>query len=258
MAHRDQITFSHGFRESDSYPIEKTVSSWKDFENFIDRNRQVEKGFGYICAPFSDGHRCKASAMPSRLQMLDLDKIAPSILHEVDAWLGQFLGLAWPTHSHTQEKPRRRGVFLIDRLVNRDEMSRIGGALKSEINNKWGDKIAVDDSVFRAEQPNFLAPTHAKLIYLNGALLVADEWLARPDAISPEKSRRTVEQRVLEATKNDPVYRRLDEEGMIISPHKDEGVFNCRCPFEEEHSEHTSDSATVYYLPNFKGYPHGG
>jgi hypothetical protein len=136
-------------------------------------------------------------------------------------------------------------------------MLRIGAALKSEINKRWGDNVGVDPNVFRAEQPNYLAPTHAKLIHLNGALLVADEWLARPDAINLDKNSRTIEQRVLETAKSDPVYRKLEEEGMIIGPNKKQGSFNCSCPFEEEHSEKTADSSTVYFLPNFNGYAKG-
>ena len=179
------VKFSYGTAANDAHPKTITADSFAEWYELINGWRQPSKGLGYVCAPFRDGHRCADSALPTRVLPLDLDRIDADVLPELQDWLGDFSGVGWPTHSSTPDAPRARSMLLLDREVSRDELRKIGSAFRAEIGRLFGERVKVDEAVFRAEQPCYLPPVGVQVEAYFGDELVADEWLARVAAEEP-------------------------------------------------------------------------
>ena len=63
-------------------------------------------------------------------------------------------------------------------------------------------------------------------------------------------------QRVRDVTSSDPVAQVLYDKGMVKSQRR-EGGLNIDCPFKDEHSGESGETATIYYPPNTGGYAVG-
>lgn len=129
---------------------------------------------------------------------------------------------------------------------------------------KENNGINVDASVFQVTQLHYTAnPT------MNNGIVdpIADRcglhegWLSESvDLKMDSKSEASVRvasggkrTRLDELRTNDKVARRLEELGMVKSMNRDGGI-NIYCPLEEFHSTPSSDTTTVYYLPNTGGF----
>lgn len=248
------IVFSRGMTKFDAHPKRFEVPNLDAFIAKVDQWRQPTKGRGYVCAPFADGHRCKDSAEPTRLLALDLDTIDADIYADVCMYLATFAGTGWPTHSSTPEAPRLRGFLLLDREASRDELLRLGSVLKAELEARFPGALKIDATVFRAEQPNYLAPPKVKLSRFYGDPIDVDAWLAKPTAVLPAgESSKSAGERVDEQAEADPVYRALRERGAILGANGKPGWFNVRCPCGDRHDIESSASSTVYKLPHHDG-----
>ena len=248
------IVFSRGLTKFDSHPQRFEVPNLDAFAEKVNAWRQPTKGRGYVCAPFADGHRCKDSAEPSRLLALDLDRIDAGVYADVCMYLASFAGVGWPTHSSTPEAPRLRGFLLLDRAASRDELLRLGSALKAELEERFPGALKIDTSVFRPEQPNYLAPPKVELARWFGEAIAVDAWLAKPTAVLPAgESSKSASERADEQAETDPVYRALRERGALLVANGKPGMFNVLCPCADRHTSPSSASSTVYKMPRFDG-----
>lgn len=63
-------------------------------------------------------------------------------------------------------------------------------------------------------------------------------------------------QRILDVVSEDPIAQALYDKSMVKSQRR-EGGLNIECPFSDEHTGESVESATVYYPPNTGGYAVG-
>lgn len=123
-----------------------------------------KKKSAYICAaPMSSGVRNKKACLPTRLMILDYDRLDYD--HKLIERLRelQIEALYWPTHSSTPEAPRLRVVIELDREINPAEYSALWKRLSDELGH-GGDK-----SARYAGQPMFCPARGADIGRVRGA-----------------------------------------------------------------------------------------
>ena len=249
-----EVRYSRGRNTYDAWPEQRTAMSFEAFADAVLADRSRAKGEAWISAPFkpnSDGrhHRCRDGALQRRFLAIDQDGGTCHGLVELGMYLGQFRGFGYTTASHTTANPRTRHVLELSRPVDRAEGIRLGAALQRQIEAHLGCRsVKLDKSVFQAEQPIFTPLLGASTMRYDGAPLDVDALLA----LAPKE-----EPRVRRADEPDPYRAALLERGLVLrelGPGKDA----IACPFAEEHSEATSDTATVYFWPRYGGYQWGG
>lgn len=255
-----QIEYSRGTRYNDAHPENRTAEDFDEFTTAVLGDRAVQKGRQYVAASFKpngDGrpHRCKAGALPTAFVAFDFDGFSsPEDWHETLAVLHSLKGFAYTTASATPSEPRARAVLAATRVMDRTERWRVSLALQDWLNTRVGDGcIKFDDSVYKSEQPLFCPPTEAETYRFNGELVNVNKVLTTAPQIKDTSDDR---QRADKIATDDPVLSRLQERSMVLGE-EGPGKYAVTCPFEDEHSEHTSDSATVYFLPNFGGVKYG-
>ncbi len=256
------FAYSRGTSKYDNYPAQRTATTFAEFAEAVLADRAQPKGLTYICSAFKpngDGrhHRCLDDALPRRFLPFDMDGAADGeVFSNLVLWLQPYSGFGYTTASHTPNKPRLRFVLELDREVDRAEGERIGLAIQRRIDAELGaGRLKWDPSVYRAEQPLFTPPFRgAQTFRFEGEPVDVDALLAEAPDIEPERP--GAEARAQTAATADPVLRRLSERDMVlreVAP----GKYAVVCPFDAEHQEKTSESSTVYYLPNFGGVRYG-
>lgn len=149
------ITYSRGFNTYDAAPEQRSAPDFAAFCDAILADRASAKGQAYICAPMSDGHRCKASTQPRRWLGLDLDGCTPAEFDSLLQTLAEYSALAYTTASSTPERPRARLVVELAMPADRESARETSRKLRETL----GAGLAWDESCDRAEQPLFL-PLH--------------------------------------------------------------------------------------------------
>ncbi|MGH8603378.1 MAG: hypothetical protein ACREXR_11585, partial [Gammaproteobacteria bacterium] len=147
----------------DAYPVAKQAQNFDEFEKLVlSDNRSTIKGQAYICAPMSDGHRCRASSERRAWLPFDFDEIPVAHFPKLLKRLEKMRGFAYTTASHTADNPRLRAIVQCSREADREEMIRVGKHVGKGLNR--GLQVKMDESVFRAEQPCFL-PLQSAVAY---------------------------------------------------------------------------------------------
>ncbi len=80
-------------------------------------------------------------------------------------------------------------------------------------------------------------------------------WAALQENFGVELEIRERERKSMEVDTEEPILKRLEEKGMIISANR-EGGYNITCPFEAEHSSESVESATRYWPAHTGGFAH--
>lgn len=80
-------------------------------------------------------------------------------------------------------------------------------------------------------------------------------WAALQEKFGVEPEIRERERKSMEVDTEEPILKKLEEKGMVISANR-EGGYNITCPFEAEHSSETVESATRYWPAHTGGYAH--
>jgi len=80
-------------------------------------------------------------------------------------------------------------------------------------------------------------------------------WSALQDKFGVEPEIRERERKTMEVDTDEPILKALEEKGMIISANR-EGGYNITCPFEEEHTSESVESATRYWPAHTGGFAH--
>lgn len=80
-------------------------------------------------------------------------------------------------------------------------------------------------------------------------------WAALRETFGVEPEIRERERKSMEIDTEEPILKKLEEKGLIISANR-EGGYNITCPFEHEHTSETVESATRYWPAHTGGYAH--
>jgi P4 family phage/plasmid primase-like protien len=245
------INYCYGTSKTDAYPKMFTAPNFDEFvSQVLAFPRARTKGRTYICAPLrrngiEDLHRCKADVLPRWWLGADLDGGSREEVDVLLMRLSDYRAVAWQTASSTPEHPRWRIIVLLDREVDRAEGVRLGAALVGVLGDglpslKW------DKSTHHGEQMCYLPLAGAQVMQYHGDPVDVDSILA----LAPEEPPRE-----RQATP-DPYEALIIEHGLFL--HEiDASKAAITCPFEEDHSEKTSDSSTVYFRPLHGGYRWG-
>jgi hypothetical protein len=250
---RVAIQYSRGRDAFDAYPEQRSAASFEAFAEAVLADRATAKGLTWISAPFkpnSDGrhHRCRDGALPRRFLAFDLDGGTREAAAELGLYFCGYSGFWYTTSSHTAETPRLRYVLELTRPVDRAEGIRLGEAIQRQIEARLGlGVVKLDASVYRGEQPIFGPLLGAETMRYDGDPVDVDAVL---------KDAPPLEERPQGRPTSDPYRVALLERGLVLrelGPGKDA----IACPFAEDHSEATSQTATVYFWPRYGGYQWG-
>lgn len=80
-------------------------------------------------------------------------------------------------------------------------------------------------------------------------------WAALQENFGVEPEIRERERKSMEVDTEEPILKKLEEKGMVISTNR-EGGYNIICPFEAEHSSESVESATRYWPAHTGGFAH--
>ena len=254
------IHYSRGASKLDAYPKQRTAENWEDFAAAVLKDQSKEKGLQYIAAPFKpngDGraHRCQEGALPSAFVGFDFDGFSsPVEFSETVQHLQRYKGFAYTTASNTPDAPRARALLSATREMDWTERKRVSLGLQTELEKAVGPGcIKFDQSVYQAEQPMYCPPVGTKPYMFDGAPVDVDKVLETAPPLPDRKGKR---ERAEAIATDDPVLQALQEKEMVLQE-LEAGKFAVVCPFEQEHTDATSATATVYYLPHFAGVRYG-
>lgn len=249
------IRYSFGRNLNDNYPAQRNAASFTHFAAQLERERAPDKATAaYFCAPFSgNSHRSASGAQPRRFLPVDIDRMTPDVAPDVRMWFAKFSGVAWATHSSVPEAPRDRVVIELDREAAPEECVQVGAALIEEVRAKFGSAVEIDDSTFRSEQPNFVAPPGVRFAHFQGDPLRVDEYLARAPVVEAKPNRVEHLANQLDA---DPILQHLKSRDYVRETARDGKVW-IHCPFEDEHTTDGGHFDTIYYPAHTGGYAKG-
>ena len=255
------ITYSRGRDKFDAHPAQLQAPSFDEFEALVLADRAPAKGKFYIAAPFKANgegraHRCKEGALPRAWLAFDLDGVRDAeAWADLALWLQRFRGFAYETWSHTDTAPRLRIILAASRAVDRGEGQRLSLAIEAQCKTALGDDVAkFDRSVYRGEQPCYLAPRQARTFRFEGAVVDVESTLPTAPAIQTERPGATGRAETIATT--DPILRHLDDNGMVkceVQP----GRYAIECPCADEHTSASGETSTIYMLPHFGGVKYG-
>lgn len=254
MTETAPIRFALGRSRYDNRPKNQTVESFTAFCDVLlrEEGRSKIKGGIYATAAMSDAHRCAGSAEARRWIPLDLDGgiSAAEWRTIINETLPRWSTFAYLTASATPEAPRARIIIELDREATRDESMRVGPVVASMIcaAAKW------DASVYRHEQPVYLPLRGAMSWRFNGDPLAVDDLLNRAPAPAPRRPLVMRGAAAVDAAIG--LVRWLYAAGLVIGERGDR--LDLICPWADEHSGHTANSATSYFLPSAENGFAGG
>lgn len=242
-----EIRYSRGASKYDAHPEQRTAEDFTTFAAAVLTDRAERKGLQYVCAPLKPNgegrpHRSKDCALPCSFLAFDFDGFkTPQAWLETAQALHALQGFAYETASSSAQAPRARAVIAASRPMDRAERLRVSAYLQQWLDRKAGKgRIKFDSSVYRAEQPLFCPPVGARTYTFEGRPVDVDKALTKaPPLEEPPDARERAEAIATE----DPVLQRLQERDMVLRE-MDAGKFAVVCPFESEHTEQTSDTAT--------------
>ena len=264
------IQYSRGASKYDNQPAQREAANFDDFAAAVLNDRACKKGLIYVCAPFAEGThndpdkhpglkcwRQKQLVQPRHFLPFDIDGFdRPESFTQVREWLGRFKGFAYTTASSTPEAPRCRVVLAQMRATARDEGIALCVAIQSMIERDLGSgRVAFDESVYKAEQPLFTPITNAETFHFTGTPVNVDAILADAPAVE-DKRTTTSSDRAETIAAADPVLSSLKLAGMVKQD-LGNGKIAVVCPCADEPTSDSSETATVYFLPNFGGVKHG-
>ncbi|MBL8288279.1 MAG: hypothetical protein JNL85_09880 [Rubrivivax sp.] len=247
------IAYSLGRNRFDARPKRCEAATWREFVQTMLRQRARDKRTAaYICGALgNDGRRSRDNAGPCTWLALDADAIDPNALPEWRLFLTRYRGFGWPTASSTPEAPRERVIVELSEPVNRAQRMSIGALLGEDIEQNFGPAVVLDPSVYRPEQPVFLAPVGAVPFYLLGDPLDVPRWLRHVPPPPPEPAPPTADVVALADARMRVVVQQLHEAGMLLKALPNGRGYAMRCPWEASHTcaAEPGGSATALLFP---------
>jgi hypothetical protein len=170
------VQLSLGKSIRDNAPRQLQVADLDELYALLDKHRAAKKSSaGYICGGFSNGARSAESVLPTRLLVLDADKLTPDQQPQWRLHNARWRGLGWPTHSSTAEAPRERAIIVLSRPVSREESMALGRRLARDYAEALG--VELDPATFKPEQPVYLVPAGVTIARYDGEALDVDAHL---------------------------------------------------------------------------------
>jgi hypothetical protein len=247
------IKFSLGVNRFDARPKQRQAADFQEFKDVVLTTRSAVKGFAYISAAFTDGHRSKDSVGLCRFIPFDFDGIPQESFSDLRMHLAQYAGFGYTTASHTPEAPRARAILEASREMTREERVRVCMAVQANI-ERYISGIKFDTSVYRGEQPVFTPMIESTDFEFQGEPVDVDAMLEHAPEIKDGASK---SKNIAQISSTDPVLRELSARGMVKRD-LGGGRFGVHCPCADEHSGPSeSETATVYTLPKFNGFDFG-
>jgi len=186
------ITYSRGRDTFDNCPVPCSVESFSEFRDIVFSDRAEKKGKQYITATFSagphpknpdkypgkKGWRSAQHTQSRRWFAMDVDGCSsPEAFQELKRACSKYSCFGYTTASHTPDSPRARLIFELTRPVDRIEGLELGLGLEHGFdNNPSGHTFKFDKSVYKGEQPIYLALHDAETFSFNGAPIDPDQW----------------------------------------------------------------------------------
>ena len=181
------IHFSRGTNKFDNYPEMRSAANFDTFTLAIFSDCGQRKGETWFAAPFNhDGRRCRDNVQPRRFLALDFDHIEADRLPDLRMWLAAYSAFGYTTSSNTLESPRERAVLELTREVTRAEGIQLNKALASDLHDKFGDAIKLDEAAFKGEQPIYNPLSGFQRVAFDGAPLDVDAVLAAAPEVNDE------------------------------------------------------------------------
>jgi predicted P-loop ATPase len=177
------IKYSLGIDKFDNCPIQKEAENFDEYEKVILAYISPAKGKNYFTGPLSygphddtnkypeEGHyRLASHALPRRFLATDQDGYRDVATFEiVISELSAIRGFGYTTWSHTNDKPRTRMVFELNREVTRAEGILLGKAFDRMLKKVYGeDAITQDESAYQNEQPCYSPGPNAIIFHFDG------------------------------------------------------------------------------------------
>lgn len=245
------LQWSYGRSKYDVQPTQHE-GTLRELALFVQQHRAVSKATaGYVCAPLLPGAtRCRAGVAPRNWLAIDVDGIDAGVFIEWRLFMTRYQGVGWPTASSVPERPRERIIITLDDAVGYEDGARIGELLREDVAAEFGPAVVIDKSTFRGSQPCYLPLQGARLFYLLGEPLNVAEWLAQapppPPAAPPLDEAGAIECDARVRW----ILNKLGEAGMLVNPLANGKGYAVRCPWEDQHSSHTSDTASAVLYPS--------
>ena len=188
------IRYSRGIDKFDNTPLQRTAVDFDAFETAILADRSPKKGTTFFCGPLSHGphnqpdkypeeayYRLASHKLPRNFIATDFDGFSnPEVFKEVFKDLNCFRGFGYSTWSHTDNNPRARAVFLLDREVNRAEGIALGKTFGRFLEKIYGSEaITLDKCVYQNEQPIYSPGPDALIFHFEGKAIEVDSILAK-------------------------------------------------------------------------------
>lgn len=248
------IRYSLGVNRFDARPKQLEADDFEDFKQVVLSTRSAVKGFAYISAAFTDGHRSKDSVDTCRFLPFDFDGIpGQDVFNQLRLILAGFSGFGYTTASHKPDAPRARAILEATREMTRDERVRVCMAVQARIERDI-EGIKFDASVYRGEQPVFTPMIESADYLFYGEPVDVDLMLRDAPEI---KDGASTTKNIAQISSTDPVLRELIARSMVKRD-LGKGRFAVHCPCADEHSGPSeSETATVYTLPKFNGFDFG-
>jgi len=232
------IRYSRGHDNFDNTPVQMTSEDFDEFEQAILSDRSACKGTTYFCGPVSFGphdlpskfpqdanYRLASHAMPRRFLATDQDGYRDvETFEEVIGDLSMFRGFGYTTWSHTNDKPRSRAVFELNREVSRAEGIALGKAFDRMIKKVYGDdSVLADKSVYQNEQPIYSPGPNAQIFHFNGRVMDVDEILGKFPEATKQTPGALASQKQICVEDLDHTYSKLTQSSIV----KVLGLINC-------------------------------
>lgn len=254
------LRYSRGTDTFDSHPEVREVADFAAFERAVLADRAPVKGKQYVAAPFKingDGrpHRGKEEVEARRFLALDCDHI---FSHEtytaLRLWLSRFRGFGFTTASSKPDAPRCRVILELDREIDRTEGIALGAALARDIAEEFGERVKLDPTTHRGEQPCYGPVIHSETFRLDGEPLDVDAWLEKAPPIELDRKGSAAidpnDDPVIVALKQRTLYKRAIGNGKHA----------IECPWADAHTakDDARSTATIYVQPYYGGYKTAG
>jgi Virulence-associated protein E len=195
-----KFEYSKGLHTRDNLPKQHSVDTFQDFTDHVLRDRSSAKGGIYFCCALGFGphddvekfknpnhYRLANLAQKKRFLSLDFDEFRDvETFERVLLTLKNFKGIGYTTWSHSEEKPRLRGILELNSDVDRKEAITLGKNFEKYLIEKHGEgSIKLDNSVFRSEQPIYGPPLDAKTFDFEGTVLDVNDFLNNQETQQP-------------------------------------------------------------------------
>ena len=232
------IRYSRGIDKFDNTPLQKTAVNFDAFEAAILADRSPKKGTTFFCGPLSYGphdrplkypeeanYRLASHKLSRKFLAADFDGFSnPEVFEEVFKDLSAFRGFGYSTWSHTDDKPRARAVFLLDREVSRADGIALGKSFGRFLEIVYGsDAIKLDKCVYQNEQPIYSPGPDALIFHFEGRAIEVDAMLAKYPEPKPTHVNSSPKQAPTNVSLDKAGYARLTQESL----HKVLGFIDC-------------------------------